>query len=141
LPGDHHFYITFETGAQGVRMSTRMREKYPEEMTIVVQHQFWDLETTEHSFSIGLSFDNVPESLLVPFSAVRGFFDPSVQFGLQFDAPEDGDQEPAETPAASVASIGALPAPEAEKPEAEADTDDAPEGGAEVVSLDAFRKK
>ena len=89
LPGDHHFYITFDTQYAGVRMSGRMREKYPEEMTIVIQHQFWDLEATEQGFSIGLSFDNVPEALSIPFAAVRGFFDPSVQFGLQFEATDD----------------------------------------------------
>lgn len=138
LPGEHHFYITFDTNFSGVRMSSRMREKYPEEMTIVVQHQFWDLETTDHSFSIGLSFDNVPESLLVPFAAIRGFFDPAVQFGLQFDAPdaEDGYETQDNDPAAASAA-DALAAPEGS-----ADGDkDIPEGGAEVVSLDAFRKK
>ena len=92
LPGDHHFYITFDTQYAGVRMSSRMRDKYPEEMTIVIQHQFWDLETNEQGFSIGLSFDNVPEALSIPFAAIRGFFDPSVQFGLQFEAvAEEGD--------------------------------------------------
>ncbi|MEO0548219.1 MAG: ClpXP protease specificity-enhancing factor SspB, partial [Pseudomonadota bacterium] len=93
LPGEHHFYVTFDTGYPGVRISSRMKEKYPEEMTIVVQHQFWDLEATDHGFSIGLSFDSVPESLLIPFAAIRGFFDPSVQFGLQFEAvEEEGEQ-------------------------------------------------
>ena len=142
LPGDHHFYITFDTQYAGVRMSSRMREKYPEEMTIVVQHQFWDLETTDHGFSIGLSFDNIPEALSIPYSAIRGFFDPSVQFGLQFEAVEEPDEEDA----ATAVETGALPSPpelenltsgsaESEATEAEE------ESSAEVVSLDAFRKK
>ncbi|EFL90782.1 SspB family protein [Ahrensia sp. R2A130] len=149
LPGEHHFYITFDTGHAGVRLSSRMREKYPDEMTIVIQHQFWDLETTEHSFSIGLSFDGIPETMLIPFPAVTGFFDPSVQFGLQFDADvEDEDEE--EGPA-NPASVSALPSPvrvetdkeraevkEAKLPETE---DDGEAASADVVSLDAFRKK
>ena len=85
LPGEHHFFITFDTKAPGVRLSARMREQYPEEMTIVLQHQFWDLKVSEDSFEVGLSFGGVPESLLVPFEAIKSFFDPSVQFGLQFE--------------------------------------------------------
>jgi len=76
LPGDHHFYISFETGARGVQVSNRIRAKYPKEMTIVLQHQFWDLVVTETSFDVGLSFGGVPEHLHIPFSAVKGFFDP-----------------------------------------------------------------
>jgi len=89
LPGEHHLYISFDTQAPGVRLSQRMREKYPEEMTIVLQHQFWDLIVTEHSFEVGLSFAGVPERVLVPFDALKGFFDPSVQFGLQFETVAD----------------------------------------------------
>lgn len=89
LPGEHHFYITFNTQAPGVRVSSRLRERYPEEMTIVVQHQFWDLEVNNQSFEIGLAFSGVPERLLVPFSAIRSFVDPSVQFGLQFDVAQE----------------------------------------------------
>jgi uncharacterized protein len=105
LPGEHHFYITFRTDAPGVRLSTRMREKYPGEMTIVLQHQFWDLNVSDDSFEVGLSFNNIPERLVIPFDAVTGFFDPSVQFGLKFEvqdaAPETGanDTEPARLPA------------------------------------------
>ncbi len=97
LPGDHHLYIAFDTRSPGVRLSTRMRERYPEEMTIVLQHQFWDLNVTEHAFEVGLSFGGVPERLLVPFAAMKGFFDPSVQFGLQFES--EGEGEEAKTPA------------------------------------------
>ena len=89
LPGEHHLYISFDTQAPGVRLSQRMREKYPEEMTIVLQHQFWDLIVTEHSFEVGLSFAGVPERVLVPFDALKGLFDPSVLFGLQFETVAD----------------------------------------------------
>ncbi|WP_341760515.1 SspB family protein [Candidatus Endowatersipora endosymbiont of Watersipora subatra] len=85
LPGNHHFYITFNTCYAGVHLSKRMLEKYPQEMTIVIQHQFWDFKVTENSFSIGLSFNNIPENLLVPFESIVSFFDPSIPFSLQFD--------------------------------------------------------
>lgn len=85
LPGEHHFYISFRTDFPGVRLSQRMRDKYPEEMTIVLQHQFWDMGITEHAFEVGLSFSGIPERLLIPFDALVGFFDPSVQFGLKFE--------------------------------------------------------
>jgi uncharacterized protein len=85
LPGEHHFYVSFRTGAPGVRISNRIREQYPEEMTIVLQHQFWDLNISEHTFEVGLSFGGVPERLLIPYDAIVGFFDPSVQFGLKFE--------------------------------------------------------
>jgi uncharacterized protein len=88
LPGEHHFYISFKTGAPGVRISNRLREQYPDEMTIVMQHQFWDLGITDHTFEVGLSFGGVPERLLVPFDSIVGFFDPSVQFGLKFEVQE-----------------------------------------------------
>ena len=93
LPGDHHFLVTFRTEAPGVRLSKRMRDKYPEEMTIVLQHQFWDLAVTEHSFEVGLSFGNVPERLLVPFESITSFVDPSVQFGLRFEVQDLGVEQ------------------------------------------------
>ena len=86
LPGEHHFFISFSTRAPGVRISTRLLEQYDQEMTIVLQNQFWDLKTSETGFDIGLSFDGISETLFVPYSALKGFFDPSVQFGLQFEA-------------------------------------------------------
>jgi hypothetical protein len=92
-PGEHHFYITFDTRADGVRLSPRMLAQYPKEMTIVLQHQFWDLVVTENGFEVGLSFGGVAERLAVPIAAIKGFFDPSVQFGLQF---EELDEAPAE---------------------------------------------
>ena len=85
LPGEHHFYISFDTRADGVRLSPRMLAQYPEEMTVVLQHQFWDLIVTDEGFEVGVSFGGIPERLNVPFAAVKGFFDPSVQFGLQFE--------------------------------------------------------
>lgn len=91
LPGDHHFFISFETTYQGVRLSNRMRERYPETMTIVIQHSFWDLKTTDTYFEIDLSFDEIRERLKIPFAAVQSFFDPAVKFGLQFEVPQDGD--------------------------------------------------
>jgi uncharacterized protein len=88
LPGDHHFFVTFDTCAEGVRLSQRMRAQYPKEMTIILQHQFWDLAVNEEAFEVGLSFGGVPERLSIPFAAVKGFFDPSVEFGLQFEQVE-----------------------------------------------------
>src|SRR5215470_11075865 len=85
LPGEHHFYIAFKTDAPGVVLSKRLREKYPEEMTVVLQHRFWDLLVTDDRFEVKLTFDSVPERLVVPFAAIKVFFDPSVPYGLQFD--------------------------------------------------------
>ena len=147
LPGEHHFYIAFDTTAPGVRMSSRLRQQHPEEMTVVLQHQFWDLAVSEHGFEVGLSFGGVPERLLVPYAAVKGFFDPSVQFGLQFDpaTANQGSDAVSELPAGVVPGTAGIPAPATEaqstaEPEADED-DDKPTEGAEVVSLDAFRKK
>lgn len=175
LPGDHHFYITFRTTAPGVRLSQRLREKHPDEMTIVLQHQFWDLNVSDHAFEVGLSFSGVPERLLIPYDAITTFFDPSVQFGLKFEtqdaaaeapagespAPAKGPRGAASEPSVAPAAPLALPAkapvkslPAARSKAAEADEADKPdmaadektteteeEGGAQVVSLDAFRKK
>jgi hypothetical protein len=98
LPGEHHFYVAFDTRADGVKLSQRMRTQYPEEMTVVLQHQFWDLVVTDEQFEVGLSFGGVPERVVVPFAAIKSFVDPSVQFGVQFEmlvAAEDGDAEKA----------------------------------------------
>jgi hypothetical protein len=99
LAGEQHFYISFRTDFPGARLSNRLREKYPQEMTIVLQHQFWDLGVTEHAFEVGLSFSGVPERLLVPFEALTGFFDPSVQFGLKFTFEGADEEEEPEAPA------------------------------------------
>jgi len=113
LPGEHHFFITFDTTAAGVRLSDRLRAQYPAEMTVVLQHQFWDLKVTEDAFEVGLSFGGVPERLTVPFVAVRAFTDPSVQFTLQFEtldeAPPDAAGETgssAESPASETPASG-----------------------------------
>ena len=113
LPGDHHFYITFRTHAPGVRLSSRMREQYPEEMTIILQHQFEDLKVTDHGFEVGLSFKGIPEILLIPFDALTGFFDPSVQFSLKFEPQtEEEDEAAPPTPeAAKSAAVTTLPQP------------------------------
>src|SRR3954469_25119908 len=109
LSGEHHFYISFRTDFTGVRLSNRLREKYPQEMTIVLQHQFWDLNVTDHTFEVGLSFSGVPERLLIPFDALTGFFDPSVQFGLKFDGQDEGEAEVGEAPPAPQPIRGSEP--------------------------------
>jgi len=153
LPGEHHFYISFDTRAEGVRLSDRLKAQYPEQMTIILQHQFWDLEVDEAGFSVGLSFGGVPEKLGVPFEAIKGFFDPSVQFGLQFEEVAETEGQPAAeaTKPASKKKLPSTPAPAAAPPapaapageatETPESPDDKPTGGAEVVRLDRFRKK
>lgn len=106
LSGEHHFYVSFRTEAPGVRMSQRLREKYPQDMTIVLQHQFWDLGVTEHAFEVGLSFSGVPERLLIPFDALSGFFDPSVQFGLKFDLNEEAEPSEADETQPAIPKLG-----------------------------------
>ena len=108
IPGEHHFYLSFRTREKGVRISQALRDKYPDEMTIVLQHQFWDLAVNEHAIEVGLSFSNVPEKLVIPFDAVSGFFDPSVQFGLKFE--QSKDSAPAGA-ARALASVGKDEAP------------------------------
>jgi hypothetical protein len=95
LPGDHHFFITFDTHADGVRMSDRLRAQYPEEMTVILQHQFWDLNVSEQAFDVGLSFSGITERLSIPFDAITAFVDPSVQFGLQFEEVVEGQLQQA----------------------------------------------
>ena len=162
LLGEHHFKISFDTTAPGVKLSPRLREQYPQEMTIVMQHQFWDLEVGEEAFEVGLSFSGVPERLRVPFDAITGFFDPSVEFGLQFatvieDEEEDGAPQLEIKPPVPVEPAGSKPLPKpAAAPravpsrptqdEAPNDDRDKPQNGgktsgADVVRLDRFRKK
>ena len=100
LPGEHHFFITFRTRAEGVGLSPRLKEQHPEEMTVVLQHQFWDFKVTDKAFEVSLSFNNVPEHLRIPFAAIKSFFDPSVHFGLQFEPQEDAAGAPAPQAAA-----------------------------------------
>ena len=154
LPGEHHFKITFATVAPGVRLSERMRAQYPETMTIILQHQFWDLVVGDDAFEVGLSFGGVPERLVVPFEAITAFYDPAVQFGFQFETVEaaalldrgGSDQSAEAAPAAATrlaaetAKPDALPAPAAAKPKVAASGAD-DDGGAQIVRLDRFRKK
>ncbi|PWV99160.1 hypothetical protein DFR52_104453 [Hoeflea marina] len=145
LPGEHHFFITFMTEAPGVRISTALKERYPEQMTIVVQHQFWELKVTESLFEIGLSFSDKPEKLVIPFSAIRGFYDPSVNFELEFDtAVEEAANDGGDEDMASAIDRLIEPAVTGDK-SADGDAGQAGDGeakpGADVVSLDAFRKK
>jgi hypothetical protein len=151
LPGEHHFFITFRTDHPGVRLSTRMRERYPEEMTIVIQHSFWDLKVSDVGFEIDLSFDDILERLRVPFASLKGFFDPHVKFGVQFDVEfieaanaDDAEAGPSNLPkVAQTRDMTTQDEPPAE-PEAEdaadADTKEGAGDGAEIVSLDQFRK-
>jgi hypothetical protein len=153
IPGEHHFYIGFRTHARGVRLSARMRELYPDEMTIVLQHQFWDLSVTGEAFEVGLSFQNIPEMLLIPFDAVTRFADPSVGFELQFavegEAAGVGDagSSPQTAPASVLEPLAqAPPLPEAgmarkDPTEVAERAEAAHEGEPKVVSIDAFRKK
>jgi hypothetical protein len=147
VPGEHHFYISFNTEFPGVRISPRLREKYPEEMTVILQHQFWDLVVTEHGFEVGLSFSNVPEKLHVPYDSITGFFDPSVKFGLKFEPLNrlTEDDKP-EKPAPAQRDVPGARSEPQELPPAKKKTDTSKDGapaedGAEIVSLDKFRKK
>jgi hypothetical protein len=145
LPGEHHFKITFATGAPGVRLSERMRAQYPQTMTIVLQHQFWDLVVRDDAFDVGLSFGGVGEQLTVPFEAVTAFFDPAVQFGFQFASEDEQARDAQDADKASDEPASAAPGPSAQTQKADAvpaaDEKQHNPSGAEVVSLDRFRKK
>jgi hypothetical protein len=168
LPGEHHFKITFNTTAPSVRLSDRLRAQYPETMTIILQHQFWDLAVGEHAFEVGLSFGGIGERLAVPFDAIVAFYDPAVQFGFQFEpidaaadergeaakdatkdavkpAPARNDKSAkklaAVPPGNKAAGKKSEPAPGAKTAEPPSGGDDKPDGGGEVVRLDRFRKK
>lgn len=129
LPGTHHFYITFKTGAPGVDIPQRLRERFPDEMTIVLQNKFWDLKVEADQFSVGLSFNQIPSTLVIPFSAITAFVDPAVDFGLQFQAVVDDEAEPVE------------PA-ENDSPEpADTPAVERTEDGSNVVTVDFGKKK
>ncbi|MFO0388182.1 MAG: SspB family protein [Alphaproteobacteria bacterium] len=129
LPGEHHFFVSFKTEFPGVSISEQLKSRYPQEMTIVLQHQFWDFKVEDHRFQVTLSFGGVPEKIVIPYAALTAFADPSVKFGLQFTHMEVSELELMDT------ETGQLPltAP-VDKPTADA-------ASAEVISLDAFRKK
>lgn len=120
LPGDHHFFITFDTGVSGVKMAKWLHDRYPDEMTLVLQHWFEDLTVTDDGFSVTLNFGNNPENIAVPFDAVRTFVDPSVEFGLRFETHPSEDEDEDDAP--------------------EDDPPPPPKGEAQIVRLDKFRK-
>ncbi|MGE3692805.1 MAG: SspB family protein [Novosphingobium sp.] len=132
LPGPHHFYITFKTAAPGVDIPKHLRERFPDEMTIVLQNKFWDLAVGESSFSVGLSFNQLPAKLVIPYSAITAFVDPAVDFGLQFQASvPELEHEPHE--------VAENDSPEGKA--AGADGEDGSDGGSNVVTIDFGRKK
>ena len=146
LIGSHHFYLTFKTHFPGVEIPEFLREQYPDEMTIILQHQFWGLKIEDDHFEVTLTFRKLPATLSIPFAALTGFADPGVQFGLQFkDVPGEAGAMPAAPAAITPATIAPAqtaekPAPKSEKAGEKADEKPAAAPG-EVVSLDAFRKK
>jgi uncharacterized protein len=139
LPGDHHFYIAFNTQFPGVDIGERMSQRYPREMTIVIQHQYENLTVREDRFEVELSFDNISEKLVIPFNAVKGFLDPAVQFGLQFEvvnveAAADTEKKVTKPSASKLNTAD-------EETETPTDETEKSTDGPKVVSLDAFRKK
>lgn len=151
LPGEHHFYIAFDTQADGVGLSKRINEQYPHEMTIVLQHRFWDLAVRDEDFEVKLTFNGIPERLCVPFSAIKVFFDPSVPYGLQFEAPGSADDEGAGLPdahdsagetdggvRATLSEVPAVPVPDSDSEDSSGPGRRAP---ASVPTVGAARKK
>ena len=128
LPGNHHFYITFKTGAPGVSIPTHLTERFPDEMTIVLQNKFWDLAVTDEDFTVGLSFNQIPTKLVIPFGAITAFVDPAVDFGLQFQA--------------AAADLAPEPHDDAENDSPDDGSRAAPaDDGSNVVTVDFGRKK
>ncbi|WP_171129371.1 MULTISPECIES: SspB family protein [unclassified Ruegeria] len=124
LPGAHHFFITFDTRQPGVELADWLRERYPDEMTIVMQHWFENLTVGDEGFSITLNFGDAPEVLYIPYLAIKTFVDPSVEFGLRFESNDDDSED-------DISEEIAVSAPE---------TEDEPHQDADIVSLDSFRK-
>lgn len=137
LPGEHHFFISFVTTAPGVRISEKLLKQYENEMTIVLQNQYWDLKVHDTGFEVGLSFDGQPENLVVPYSAIKGFFDPSVQFGLQFDVVDENGDVTAPISESSEDETGTEETKAVSDEKSDGDDDEKEN----VVSLDSFRKK
>ena len=132
LPGTHHFYITFKTAAPGVSIPTHLSERFPDEMTIVLQHKYWELKVDEDGFSVGLSFNSIPSALVVPYSAITAFVDPAVDFGLQFQVhgaggPEPHDEAENDHPGSDEGPVSSA--------------SDAGDDGSNVVTVDFGRKK
>lgn len=150
LIGAHHFYLTFKTHAEGVDIPEFLREQYPDEMTIIIQHQYWALKVKDDYFEVTLTFKKLPAPLHIPFNALTAFFDPGVQFGLQFRSESEAAAKPGTGPVAVPAApaepeaetpepVAAMPAAGEKKPAAEKPAEKT--GPGEVVSLDSFRKK
>lgn len=133
LPGNHHFYITFKTGVPGVEIPSHLRERFPDEMTIVLQNKFWDLNVTDTGFSVGLSFNKISSHLIVPFAAITAFVDPAVDFGLQFQAAEVEDSP---APADAAQNDGAE-----DSERGDGTAVGTSEDGSNVVTVDFGRKK
>ena len=133
LPGAHHFFITFDTKHPDARLADWLRERYPDEMTVVMQNWFDALEVNDEGFSVTLNFGDSPENLYVPFDAIRTFVDPSVEFGLRFESPDDNEAELSEVPV----SVAEVPR---EEFESDASVEEDAQKDAEIVSLDSFRK-
>ncbi|KEJ87991.1 SspB family protein [Sulfitobacter donghicola] len=131
LPGAHHFFITFDTSHPDAELADWLSDRYPDEMTVVMQHWYDNLEVTDDGFSVTLSFGDAPEPLYIPYDAIRTFVDPSVEFGLRFEQQEEpsASEEP---------SIDELPLPQTV--ESELEVEEEPAKAAEIVSLDSFRK-
>jgi uncharacterized protein len=127
LPGNHHFYITFKTGATGVDIPRHLRERFPDEMTIVLQNKFWDLAVSDDAFTVGLSFNQMPAKLFIPYSAITAFVDPAVDFGLQFQA--------------AVADLAPEPHDDAENDSPGGEPAAPADDGSNVVAVDFGRKK
>jgi len=141
LIGSHHFYLTFKTHFPGVEIPGFLREQYPDEMTVILQHQFWGLKVKDEQFEVALTFRKLPATLVIPFAALTKFFDPGVQFGLEFKSVESDTKAPGPTQVSPP-----LPAAEQnhtmpDEPEADEAPAEKPAAPAEVVSLDSFRKK
>ena len=154
LPGNHHFYLSFRTDAAGVDMPAQLRAQHPAELTIVLQHQFWDLAVAEDAFTVTVSFNQQPNQLTVPFGALLSFVDPAVNFGLQFNVPEEPEAAASDASKLGSSKLGSTAlgssAPGASVLESKLAGNDAPggdndaggpAGGADVVTLDNFRKK
>ncbi len=133
LPGNHHFYITFKTSAPGVSIPVRLKERFPDEMTIVLQNKFWDLKVSDEGFSVGLSFNQIPSTLVIPFSAITAFVDPAVDFGLQFQTATASMDEPT--------SDAENDSPNSGEGSGDDDDGEGPDDGSNVVTVDFGRKK
>ena len=136
LPGLHHFYVTFRTTDPDITIADRLLTQYPEEMTIVLEHQYWDLVVDDEQFSITLSFGGAPETLVIPYASITAFVDPSVKFGLQFDAnTDDSIDASTQTQEAAISPV------DGSAPDSEKERTDPPNEDGQVVALDNFRKK